>query len=177
MGGLSLCQISDNGSVRYRDEDIGCAEREDALHQVTQEVETVSEYMRLMDAAPLLKAQGLDEDYRQLADFNGYVLAGHPTRYGVQFVTWQWSYEKTGVAIGHYAARHYEDAKQDFALRAGLVDRQRIFSNEQLTELYRCASNELDNNFSLTYEQEKSIDTIRIQIRSLVPNLDERFIS
>ena len=36
MDGLPLCQISDNGSVRYRDADIGSAEREDALHQVTQ---------------------------------------------------------------------------------------------------------------------------------------------
>jgi hypothetical protein len=174
MDGLPLCQISDNGSVRYRDADIGCSEREDALHQVTQEAETVSEYMRLMEAAPLLKAQGLDEDYKQLADFNGVVLAGHPTRYGVQFVTWQWSYDKKGVTLGHYAAHHYEDAKQDFALRAGLVDRQRLFSDDQLTELYRCASNELDNNFNLTYDQEKSIDNIRMQIRSLVPNLDDR---
>lgn len=174
MEGLPLCQIRDNGSVRYQDADIDCAEREDALHQVTQEVERVSGYMRLMEAAPLLKAQGLDEDYKQLADFNGVVLAGHPTRFGVQFVTWNWDYGRTGVSQGHYTSNYYESAKNDFAVRSGLIDRQRLFSDEQLTELYRCVSNELDSNSNLTYEQEKSIENIRMQIRSLVPELDER---
>ena len=174
MDGLPLCQVSDNGSVRYQDADIGAGEREDALHQVTQEVETVSEYMRLTEEAPLIKAQGLDEDYKQLADFNGVVLAGHPSRFGVQFVTWDWDYGRTGVSQGHYMSNYYEAAKNDFAVRSGLVDRQRLFSDEQLTELYRCASNELDSNANLTYEQEKSIENIRMQIRSLVPDLDER---
>lgn len=174
MDGLPLCQISDNGSVRYWDADIGSAEREDALHQVTQEVETVSEYMRLMETGPLLKAQGLAEDYKLLADFNGVVLAGHHTRFGVQFATWDWDCDRTGVSQGHYMSNYYEAAKQDFAVRSGLIQKQQIFSLEQLTELYRCASNELGNNFNLTYEQEKSIDNIRMQIRSLFPDLDER---
>ena len=177
MDGLPLCQISDNGSVRYRDADIGSAEREDALHQVTQEVETVSEYMRLMEEAPLIKAQGVDEDYKQLADFNGVVLAGHPSRYGVQFVTWDWDYGRTGVSQGHYMSNNYEAAKKDFSVRSGLIQKRQLFSAEQHTEIYRCASNELDNNFNLTYEQEKSIDNIRMQIRSLVPDLDERLKS
>jgi len=95
--GLPLCRISEIGSVRYRDADIGSAERENALHEVTQTAETVAEYMKLMNAAPLLKTQGLDEEYRLLADFNGVVLAGHPSRLGVQFVTWDWDYDRTGV--------------------------------------------------------------------------------
>jgi len=90
--GLPLCRISETGSVRYRDADIGSVEREDALSEITRTAETVSEYMKLMYAAPLLKAQGLDEEYRPLADFNGVVLAGHPRRLGVQFVTWVWDY-------------------------------------------------------------------------------------
>ena len=102
--GLPLCRISETGSVRYRDADIGSLEREDALHEVTQTAETVSEYMKLMDAAPLLKAQGLDETYRLLADFNGVVLAGHSSRLGVQFVTWDWDYERTGVSQADAAA-------------------------------------------------------------------------
>lgn len=108
--GLPLCRISETGSVRYRDADIGSVEREDALHEVTQTAETVSEYMKLMDAAPLLKAQGLDETYKLLADFNGVVLAGHSSRLGVQFVTWDWDYERTGVSQGHYMSNHYAAA-------------------------------------------------------------------
>ena len=171
---LPLCRISETGSVRYRDADIGSLEREDALHEVTQTAETVSEYMKLMDAAPLLKAQGLDETYRLLADFNGVVLAGHATRYGVQFVTWDWDYEKTGVTQGHYMSNNYTAAKQDFAVRSGLIRRGQLFSPEQLTELSRCVQAVLDDQNELTCDQETLLRETQEQIETLVPNLQQR---
>ena len=172
--GLPLCRISETGSVRYRDADIGSLEREDALHEVTQTAETVSEYMKLMDAAPLLKAQGLDETYRLLADFNGVVLAGHSSRLGVQFVTWDWDYERTGVSQGHYMSNHYEAAKKDFAVRSGLVWEQQLFSPEHLTEIYRCVQDTLDHPYNLTYDREECLDKIQEQITDLVPDLQQR---
>ena len=172
--GLPLCRISETGSVRYRDADIGSLEREDALHEVTQTAETVSEYMKLMDAAPLLKAQGLDETYRLLADFNGVVLAGHSSRLGVQFVTWDWDYERTGVSQGHYMSNHYEAAKKDFAVRSGLVREQQLFSPEHLTEIYRCVQDTLDHPYNLTYDREKCLGKIQEQITNLVPDLQQR---
>jgi len=172
--GLPLCRISETGSVRYRDADIGSVEREDALHEVTKTVETVSEYMKLMDAAPLLKAQGLDETYKLLADFNGVVLAGHSSRLGVQFVTWDWDYERTGVSQGHYMSNHYEAAKKDFAVRSGLVWEQQLFSPEHLTEIYRCVQDTLDHPYDLTYDREKCLGKIQKQITDLVPDLQQR---
>lgn len=172
--GLPLCRISETGSVRYRDADIGSVEREDALHEVTQTAETVSEYMKLMDAAPLLKAQGLDETYRLLADFNGVVLAGHSSRLGVQFVTWDWDYERTGVSQGHYMSNHYEAAKKDFAVRSGLVWKQQLFSPEHLTEIYRCVQDTLVHLYNLTYDREKCLGKIQEQITNLVPDLQQR---
>ena len=74
-------------------------------------------------------------------------------------------------------SNNYEAAKKDFSVRSGLIKKRQLFSAEQHTQIYRCASNELDNNFNHTYEQEKSIDNIRMQIRSLVPDLDERLKS
>jgi len=65
------------------------------------------------------------------------------------------------MSQGHYMSNYYEVAKKDFAVRSGLIQKQLFFSPEQLTEIYRCASNYLDNNFNFTYEQEKSIDNIR----------------
>ena len=172
--GLPLCRISETGSVRYRDADIGSVEREDALHEVTQTAETVSEYMKLMDAAPLLKAQGLDETYRLLADFNGVVLAGHSSRLGVQFVTWDWDYDRTGVSQGHYMSNHYEAAKKDFAVRSGLVWKQQLFSPEHLTEIYRCVQDTLVHLYNLTYDREKCLGKIQEQITNLVPDLQQR---
>ena len=171
---LPLCRISETGSVRYRDADIGSVEREDALQEVTQTAETVSEYIKLMDAAPLLKAQGLDKTYRLLADFNGVVLAGHATRYGVQFVTWDWDYEKTGVTQGHYMSNNYIAAKQDFAVRSGLIRRGQLFSPEQLTELSRCVQAVLDDQNELTCDQETLLRETQEQIETLAPNLQQR---
>ena len=54
------------------------------------------EYLTAMEFAPQLKASGLDGDYRILADFGGTVLAGAPSKYGVQFVTWDWDYHTLG---------------------------------------------------------------------------------
>ena len=54
-----------------------------------------------METAPQLKASGLDGDYRILADFGGTVLAGTPSKYGVQFVTWDWDYGYV-VETEHY---------------------------------------------------------------------------
>ena len=68
------------------------------------------EYMTAMEATPQLKASGLDGDYRILADFGGTVLAGTPSKYGVQFVTWDWDYDRTGVSHGHYFMEKYDEA-------------------------------------------------------------------
>ena len=45
-----------------------------------------------------LKASGLEGDYRILTDFNGTVLAGTHSKHSVQFVTWDWDYNRTGFA-------------------------------------------------------------------------------
>ena len=174
LDGLPLCQITENGGVRYRQSDLGNTEREDALHKVTDTAQIVAEYMRLMNAAPLLQADGLDENYQLLADFNGVVLAGHATRYGVQFVTWDWDYEKTGVTQGHYLSNHYTAAKQDFAVRSGLIQREQLFSPEQLTELSRCVQSVLDHQNELTCDQESLLRETQEQIETLVPDLPQR---
>ena len=128
-----------------------------------------------MEAAPQLKASGLDGDYRILADFSGTVLAGTPSKHGVQFVTWDWDYDRTGVVHGHYFMENYAGAKQDFAIRSGLIQKDRLFTPEQMTEIYRCCADSVDGDFfELTGEQEKMIRSVQQQIEECVPDLDER---
>ena len=100
--GSPLCRISGSGSLRYRKEDVDGSRRETALSKATDITSTVLEYMTLMDSAPQLKASGSEENFRLLAEFNGTVLAGVQTRYGVNFVTWDWSFDRTGLHHGHY---------------------------------------------------------------------------
>ena len=57
--------------------------------------------MAILEYAPQLKASGLVGGYRVLADFGDAVLAGRPTECGVQFVTWEWDYDRGCVHHGH----------------------------------------------------------------------------
>ena len=127
-----------------------------------------------MEQAPSLKASGLEEGYKVLADFNGTVLATKEGRHGVQFVTWDWDFDRKGVSHGHYHMGNYGGAKQDFATRSGLAPEQTLFTDAQLIELYRCCADTLDAGFDLTCEQEKTIHSVQEQIRHRMPDIMER---
>ena len=170
-----LCRISGKGSVLYRQECVDVPGAQDALQSVIDIAKMTSEYMVILETAPRLKASGLDGDYRILADFGATVLAGTPSKYGVQFVTWDWDYDRTGVVHGHYFMENYDAAKQDFATRSGLIPKEQLFSPEQLTEIFRCCADSVDEDFfELTDMQEEMIRGIQQQIRVCVPDLDER---
>ena len=170
-----LCRITGKGSVYYRREDTDTPQAEDALFRIEDIAAKTLEYMTAMETAPRLKASGLTGDYRILAAFGGTVLAGTPSKYGVQFVTWNWDYDRTGVVHGHYFMENYDAAKQDFATRSGLIQTEQLFSPEQLTEIYRCCADSVDGEFfELTDKQEEVIHSVQQQIEVCVPDLNER---
>ena len=160
LDGQRLCLALDNGGIRYWKEDVASDIRSVALDRVTDITKTTAEYMSQLEAAPHLTTSGLKGDYRLLTDFNGVVLAGHPTKYGVQFVTWERSPDRTSLENGHYYGPNsgvdsYTAAKQDFATRSGLVPRSALFTPEQLMEIYHCSTEALADNYSITDEQQK----------------------
>ena len=173
--GTPLCRITGKGSVLCRREDVNTSQAENAFLCVEDIAARTLEYMTIMETAPSLKADGLEGGYKVLADFNGTVLAGVQSKHGVHFVTWDWDYGHTGVCHGHYFMEDYAGAKQDFAVRSGLIQKVQLFSPEQLTEIYRCCADSVDGDFfELTEEQEKVIRSAQQQIEECVPDLDER---
>ena len=177
--GAPLCRITGKGSVFYRREDADTPQAEDALYRVEDIAAKTLEYMTAMEAAPQLKASGLDGDYRILADFGGTVLAGTPSKYGVQFVTWDWDYDRTGVVHGHYFMENYDAAKRDFATRSGLIQKEQLFSPEQLTEIFRCCADSVDEDFFELTDMEKLGAAVMLaepksaaQIKNLAESLD-----
>ena len=131
-----LCRVSGKGSVLYRQENMDSIRAQDALQVVIDTAKMTSEYMAILEYAPQLKATDLTGDYRILADFGDAVLAGHPTERGVQFVTWEWDFDRKGVHHGHYFQDDYDAAKRDFTVRGGLVQKDALFEPEQLAEIY-----------------------------------------
>ena len=179
LDGRHLCFAAGDGRIRYREEDIADDSRHAALDRVTAVVRATSEYMSQMETAPQLAASGLEGDYRVLADFNDIVLAGHPTRYGYQFVTWERVQNRTALHQGDYygpgaGADCYVSAKRDFAVRSGLIPGDAIFSPEQLTEVYRSIHETLDSGYPITNERQKCLESAVEQIERSVPDLVAR---
>ena len=179
LDGAPLCEVAENGGITYRNEDINEPERVAAKDMVYEIVRNTAEYMRQMETAPFLKADGLEDGYKVLADFNGIVLAGIQSKYGVQFVTWDWSFDRKGVCHGHYytglySSGNYDAAKRDFAVRSGLIPERQLFQETQLIEIYRCCTDTLQGSFELSYNQEKTIQDVRKQIEECLPDIMER---
>lgn len=130
-----------------------------------------TEYERLMEQAPRIKASGLEGDYRTLAEFNNVVLAGHQIKYGMEFVTWEWVQNHTALWQGHYT-NSYDAAKRDFVTRSGLLPPEQLFSDQQLAEVYRCVHETLESDYSITLEREKLLTGIVEQIEAAAPSLD-----
>ena len=164
-----LCRITGKGSVFYRREDVDTPQAEDALYRVEDIAAKTLEYMTAMEAAPQLKASGLDGDYRVLADFSSAVLAGHPTERGVQFVTWEWDFDREGVHHGHYFQDDYDAAKRDFTVRGGLVQKDTLFEPEQLAEIYRALSFVREQDETLSFGRDQELAELMEQVGGLLP--------
>ena len=172
--GAPLCRITGKGSVFYRREDADTPQAEDALFRVEYIAAKTLEYMTAMEAAPQLKASGLDGDYRILADFGDAVLAGHPSERGVQFVTWEWDWDRKGVHHGHYFQNGCEEAKHDFVRRSGLLPKEALFEPEQLDEIHRALAFVCEQDEGLSIGREKEIKAIMEQLKCLLPESPEQ---
>ena len=89
-------------------------------------------------------------------------------------MTWERTYDNKGVTVGNYIG-DYQSAKQDFAVCAGFVPRETLFTAEQLTDLFRCCKQALENPEShFSYGDEERIRSIQEQIERLSPGIQER---
>jgi len=145
-GDEGLCILFNNGLINTN-----------AYHDIHQIARTSREYLEAFEQADELKASGLSLGYRKLLDFNGYVLAMKElTRINeYEFVTWQYSPDGKSVNYGHYHT-DYISAKEDFANRAGLVDRSKLFSETQMKLIYTSLVSFVGLSTSLDFKTEKA---------------------
>ena len=169
----TLCSVDRDGIVRFRPADIPAPEVNRQLRTVMQTAIQAKEYMRIFERAPALKAVGLEDTYKVLADFGDAVLAGQLGKKDARFVTWEWDFDRQGVHTGHYHMENYEAAKLDFAARAGLVNEQRLFSDEQLAVIRNACEFALEDDATLSYAEEKQLRSVQEQIELLLPQKEQ----
>lgn len=172
-GDTGSFEIRYPGGVCYN----AATEKTDEFYKLVEEAEkvfdTVKEYITLIDNAPELKARDFNMSYKKLAEFNGVVLGGieHPGKRTFEFTTW--SYGNGSLYHGHYFT-NYEQAKEDFATRANLVPKSKIFNTEELLQIYRCTADTLNNRYELTDEQTKILENIQEKVEQSVPDFNEK---
>ena len=164
-----LCRITGKGSVLYHQENVDSIRAQDVLQSVIDTAKMTSEYMVILEYAPRLKASGLTGDYRILADFGDAVLAGHPTERGVQFVTWEWDFDRKGVHHGHYFQEDYDAAKRDFTVHGNLVPKDALFEPEQLAQIYHALSFVREQDESLSFGRDRELAELMEQVGGLLP--------
>lgn len=177
INGRSVCHVEPSGDMCIFPGDLRSPEGDELYHKVAPFSQMVKEYLTAIERAPLLKATALDEDFRLLAEYNGAVLAVLDTEFGYKFATWERDFEGTGLYNGGYYLDGYTAAKQDFSIRAGLIEKQRLFSDAQLIDIYQCVNDTFDAGYDLTQKDQKNLIGIQKQIEDLLPDISEQIAS
>ena len=168
-----ICNVNVHGNVSYDPDQVRRNGLEDALDQVRCIADETLTYTKQMAIAPPLAANGLSGDYRLLAEFDNIVLAGHEREggYGVEFITWERIQNGTELWQGHYYGNDYAAAKQDFAVRSGLLPPELLFTQEQLAVIFDAAQNMTTLGLVSNPEQEKLLEQIMEQVEEVVPQV------
>ena len=136
-----------------------------ALYHLNREV---LNYCSAYEKATPLVADGLSGNYRCLAEFNGTVLAAKNTEYGFEFVTWNKTYDGKAVCQGNYF-EDYAAAKENFAARSGLIDKDKLFSTEELERIWKCVDFTMRHNGDLNFDDCEYLKKLNEKISESLP--------
>ena len=121
------------------------------------------------------KPAGFKTAPRKLTEFGGAALCARQLDddYGYEFVTWRENGDSRET--GHYTT-DYAAAKRDFAVRAGLIDRDRLFTETELTVIRSNLSDflSIDAGDHINGDKEQAIQNVIDKIDSVVvPEIEE----
>lgn len=169
LGEQRICSFEYSGAMRFSEDN--------PLKQERQELYCLFLSMKqahdlYADAQPL-NMDGLG-DFRLVTSFGDCLLAARLDRGGeVRFVTWQYTYDRTGVTTGHYYETNYEGAKQDFAIRSGLIPKSRVFSEKEMEALHHACAFCGREDRTLTVDDEKGLREVMEKLEENLPQLTE----
>ena len=152
--------VRESGGVRYTPNCSDTDKVKNICGEIVHASRFVREYLETIDQAPDFEVEGLENKYKLLAQFNNTVLAARVK----------------GVFAGNYFGNDYTRAKEDFAVRANIVNREKIFSTSELVEIYRCIDDTLGGGYEISDEQVDVLNTIKDKITEVVPDVFERAV-
>lgn len=170
--GIKIGWMEKGGSVCGVIDENMPEEADDVFFAVRNQAKEICEYVRLYESSPPMGIPDVKE-YRRFSEYGDTVLAGmYSEQHGFMFTTWSQSADKSYVANGDYSP-NYAYVKEAFAVRAGLIDKNCVFSEDEAANLYRCVDYARDNCETLTYEQNRQLDALAEKLQYGYPRLDE----
>ena len=85
----------------------------------------------------------------------------------------EWDDEHKHLVDGCYVGGLYQRAKEDFAIRSQLVNKDQIFYPGQMETLYKALSWYLAEYPDLTCEEAREIEALQEQMEQAAPGLEE----
>lgn len=167
LNGDEVCKFETGGAMRFM-EDNPLIEERKSLHNLLMDMKQAHDLYA--DSCPL-EIAGV-KDFRKISDFGDILLAAKMSKdHEVRFTTWEYDYDHKGVTWGHYYETNYEGAKRDFALRAGLIDKNQLFTKEELVALHDACVFRGRNDDEISYEDEKKLQAVMEKVEGNIPDL------
>ena len=170
--GIPLLSVTDKGYLTYKQQDLIDPEMRNAFFRMIDDAEVVREYVRLYESGQQMKPKDV-RNSRKFAEYGDVVFAGmYSQKYGFMFCSWRQSDGGRYLVHGNYSP-DYLSAKEKFAVRAGLISENKIFTRDEATELFKCAAFARDHCETLTYEQDRSLMFLMEKLQDAYPHLKE----
>ena len=111
-------------------------------------------------------------NFRLFSDYGNHLMAARmEPDSSLHFVTWLYDYDRKGVTLGHYYGDNYAGAKQDFAVRAGLISENKLFTEEELVVLHDACAFRGQNDEEISFDDEKKLQGVLDKIGDNIPHL------
>lgn len=160
-----VCTIIDEG-VRFESDFQEEKHRED----IRKIIADTREFTALFNKAPEMDRYGVP-GYRKLGEMGNYVLAAKLLRSDrMEFVTWQYSYDRKNVGLGHYIY-NYQEAQKDFLQRTGLVPKDLFFDEKETAILHRAAHYAYENDSDLYFDINEKTPHLMEKLNRLAPDV------
>ena len=170
--GVHLTSVNPEGFMYYNNKDLTDSESREVFSHLVDDAEVVREYVGLYVSAPQMQPKDV-QNYRKFTEYGDVVFAGmYSEKHGFMFCSWRQSDGGKYLAHGDYSP-DYLSSKENYAVRAGLIVKDKIFTQAEAEELFKCAAFARDNCDSLTYEQDRGLMELMEKLQDANPSLKE----
>ena len=157
--GVFLCDQGKNGELGFDSKIINNPHYSHFAQKIFEEATEIKECGKLYEQGTPMKVESVS-NYRKFLEYGDTVLAGAYNKdRGFQFATWWQTEGGSYLAYGHYTD-NFTKAKEDFAIRAKLVDGNKVFTQDQAELIFKSVNYARDECEHITYEQDQEMDGI-----------------